>query len=750
MSLFALDAPLDASICGEKAARLSQLKREGFTVPDGWVVSADTSDLDTVARALTPSRDRPYIVRSSAIGEDGDTSSAAGQYLSVGPVETPSALIEAIQACRESYQSENAIAYRRQRQLPDTAMAVLVQPYKQASVAGVAFSRHPLDGAPFTAIEALPQAAAVVGGRQTPEHLEIPKAAATSSEIQQSDLLPANVLSLLVEQVARVEALFHGIPQDVEWVWDGDRLWIVQSRPISNLRPIWTRTIAAEVIPGAIHPLTWSINRPLTCGVWGDIYTVVLAERACGLDFSNTATLFGSHAYFNATLLGEIFRLMGLPEQGLEFLLRGEDMGKPPIASMVRNVPGIVRLLNRERVLPEEFERDCETIFDPALDLLESHSLTDLSVGELLERAEQIQDWLKPITYYSIVAPIGLAIRLALFRVSDESLSNDSSPEILSSRELQNLAADLRMAANGDFNSDRLDGLLTETPELSARFQTWLTTYGYLSEVGTDIAVPTWSDRPDTVKTLLFSLVRQAATEATGKTQIGWGKRWRAKRCEGRARVRDRIAEIYARLLAHLRWTFVELERRGRAEGIFAREGDIFFLKYPEVREWASRERPPETLAPLIAERHQQLEADRARVIPPVIYGNQMPVPRGVELEVATDLRGIPASAGCVEGVVKICHSLASYSAAPTDVPVILVVPYTDAGWAPLLASAGAIVAEVGGQLSHGAIVAREYGIPAVMNVSGATQKLQEGQRVRVDGALGTVEVLSDRPEVKV
>ena len=72
----------------------------------------------------------------------------------------------------------------------------------------------------------------------------------------------------------------------------------------------------------------------------------------------------------------------------------------------------------------------------------------------------------------------------------------------------------------------------------------------------------------------------------------------------------------------------------------------------------------------------------------------------------------------------------------------ILVVPYTDSGWSPLLALAGGLIAEVGGRLSHGAIVAREYGIPAVMDVHNATTLFQNGQRVRIDGRLGTVELL--------
>ncbi|MCZ0902523.1 hypothetical protein ON021_21705, partial [Microcoleus sp. HI-ES] len=83
-----------------------------------------------------------------------------------------------------------------------------------------------------------------------------------------------------------------------------------------------------------------------------------------------TATLLGSHAYFNATLLGEIFRMMGLPEQGLEFLLRGQKMGKPPLGKILPNLPGLWRLVQRERALNAEFKGDRTSIFLPALQKL--------------------------------------------------------------------------------------------------------------------------------------------------------------------------------------------------------------------------------------------------------------------------------------------------------------------------------------------------------------------------------------------
>ena len=103
-------------------------------------------------------------------------------------------------------------------------------------------------------------------------------------------------------------------------------------------------------------------------------------------------------------------------------------------------------------------------------------------------------------------------------------------------------------------------------------------------------------------------------------------------------------------------------------------------------------------------------------------------------------LTGIGASPGTLEGEVQVLTTLDT--TVPINQNTILVVPYTDAGWAPLLANLGGLIAEVGGQLSHGAIVAREYGIPAVMDVADVTRRLHTGQRVRIDGQQGTVEIL--------
>ena len=786
--LFSLDDSLDAGICGDKAAKLSQLKRAGFNVPAGFILPSkeegrgkkeegrrkkeegrgDEENGDrllisnSVIQNLKSKIQNRMIVRSSAAGEDGDTSSAAGQYQTIGPVFTEAELLDAINRCRQSYWTSEAVAYRRQRQLPDTQIAVLIQPYIDSQFAGVMFSRNPLDGGSQVIIEALPGGAeAVVGGQSTPVHLEIDFSTPESLEknltpIKKQSIIAQSIIAELVKQAQAIEAFFHGIPQDIEWSWDGEKIWILQSRPITNLQPFWTRTIAAEVIPGAIRPLTWSINRPLTCGVWGEIFQVVLGDRANGLNFNETATLLGSHAYFNATLLGEIFRMMGLPEQGLEFLLRGQKMGKPPLGKILPSLPGLWRLVQRERALNAEFKGDRTSIFLPALQSLEKEEgssatdyVTDVTdLTELLEKAEQIQEWLKPITYYNILGPIGLAIRKAIFRVNDDWLANDSAPEIASVRALQQLAQKLRQAAVSQSDETvsvaHLAQTFAETPALQADFEKWLDIYGYLSEVGTDIAVPTWREQPEIYQKLLITMAQKAENNlVVEKREIGltFSQKWRLDKCQERALVKNEISEIYARLLAHLRWTFLDIEACGLAMQVFQESGDIFYLEFGELQQWI-RSGASVSFKDTIRERRDRLLADRDRPIPPVVYGNLLPNSQKRSIELATSatniMQGIPASIGRVEGFVKICRT------ASTDLGenAIAVVPYTDAGWAPLLLGATAIIAEVGGQLSHGAIIAREYKIPAVMNISEATTRLRDGQKVRVDGYLGTVELL--------
>ncbi|MGP1385822.1 MAG: glycerol-3-phosphate acyltransferase [Thainema sp.] len=768
-----LQQSLQADKVGSKAATLAQLYQWGYPVPMGWVLQAG-DDPAAVAEAAQPSGSQPVVVRSSAVGEDSETASAAGQYQSMLNIASPEALQDAIVRCLNSYNAPSAIAYRQEHDIPDAQMAVLVQRQIDGAFSGVAFSRDPITcQGDAVVIEALPGGASrVVSGRETPELYRVwitqddfDQASAIAAAADSPDwFLPeesrfdlegeGDVPPRLIQQVAflvrHLEACYHGVPQDLEWTFDGQKLWVLQSRPVTTLLPIWTRKIAAEVIPGTIHPLTWSINRPLTCGVWGDLFTLVLADRVQDLDFEQTATLHHSYAYFNASLLGQIFRRMGLPAESLEFLTRGAKFSRPPLLSTLKNSAGLWRLLRREMRLPEDFERDNQQQFQPKLAKLSQDELDTLSPVELLTRMETLLDLLRSATYYSILAPLSLAVRQGVFKVPDAVLNRQQSPEVESIRALRAIADEnrslvLRIAPDCEHSSS-VFAALAESPDGQAvlnQIDRFLADYGYLSEVATDIAVPRWQENQHAVREMFTQFVLDPQDEVT---HVQPEKTTRQIRnVQQRLDLKGQVTQTYSRILAALRYTLVALGRHWREIKTLDQTRDIFFLELDEVRQLVAD--PSEALVQQIqqriAVRKTHFAADQEMTtVPNLVYGNEPPLFVASRPVTGNTLRGIGASPGQVEGQVLV---LKSFQAMPTMNPeTILVVPHTDAGWAPLLARAAGFIAEVGGRLSHGAIVAREYRIPAVMNVQDAMNHLKSGQWVRLDGSQGTVEILDN------
>ena len=758
VALASLGQVLKPEAVGNKAATLSQLRTWGYPVPMGYVLKAG-DDPAALLGLCDPTPEQPVVVRSSAVGEDGLGASAAGQYLSVTDVTSREELNSAIAACFDAYGRPSARRYREDQGLAEAAMNVLVQEQIQGVVAGVAFSRDPVvrcgDG---VIVEALPGAASqVVSGQITPHRYRVEISPADLTDdwqlsealelpLTRLDQEPGEISPRLIQQVAYVarhlERRFGDIPQDIEWAYDGQRLWVLQSRPITTLMPLWTRKIAAEVIPGVIHPLTWSINQPLTCGVWGQLFTLVLGQRATGLDFGQTAMLHRSQAYFNATLLGDIFLRMGLPPESLEFLTRGAKFSRPPLLATLGNIPGLLRLAQREWTVVSAFDKDDRNQLQPGLTRLKDpHTL---KTADLHQQIHTILGLLEVATWYNILAPLSFALRRAIWGV--DALDYSVSPEIAAVDALKTLAQrhqHLVATAGADTTGAALvDQLLAHSSDLSNDFEQFLADYGYLSEVATDIAVPTWREEPAPVKALLATFLQEPPAAAAPSKISGWQQR----QVQTRLALKGRVAEVYNRLLAELRTCFLALEARWLDQGLLARPGDIFFLTWPEIQTWATTAQAlslDAQVGPSIGERRQQRQLDQAWNAPYLVYGHAplvAPPPPVTVHQTGHLLTGIGASPGTLEGKVQVVNRLDPHLT--VDRSTILVVPYTDAGWAPLLAAIGGLIAEVGGQLSHGAIVAREYGIPAVMDVTDVTQRLRTGQRVRIDGQQGTVEIL--------
>jgi rifampicin phosphotransferase len=196
------------------------------------------------------------------------------------------------------------------------------------------------------------------------------------------------------------------------------------------------------------------------------------------------------------------------------------------------------------------------------------------------------------------------------------------------------------------------------------------------------------------------------------------------------------IIQLFARVRALLSSAGEELATTGRLEAA----DDIFFLSLPEARTAVAGG----DLRSLVRERRAEYGREmRRRHVPRVLLSDGTEPDTAVQIQTGDatgGLAGTPASGGVVSGVARVVLDPASGSLEPGE---ILVAPSTDPGWTPLFLTAGGLVMEMGGPMSHGAIVAREYGIPAVVGVPDATRRIATGQKVTVDGSSGKI-ILED------
>jgi pyruvate,water dikinase len=313
----------------------------------------------------------------------------------------------------------------------------------------------------------------------------------------------------------------------------------------------------------------------------------------------------------------------------------------------------------------------------------------------------------------------------------------------------------------------------SETPtELCRRFQernlpepaqreitAFLSRYGHRAVAEIDLGMPRWSDDPTHILGVLANYLRlenpelapdavfargAAEAEAAIETLVrrarcrGRLRAWLVRFALGRARELAGIREmpkyylviVLAAARRELARIGAELAQQGKIEAA----ADVFFLDFPEVRAAIGGR----DLRSRVGERRQAYETElRRRHVPRVLLSD------GTEPEAAMvstsgtgALAGTPASAGTVTGIARVVFDPVGAHLEPGE---ILVAPSTDPGWTPLFLTAGGLVMEMGGANSHGAVVAREYGIPAVVGVAGATSRIVTGQRVTVDGASGLI-----------
>ena len=769
------EAGLSATIADGLAADDGATIRAAFekvTIPAGLAAA--------IRRAYADLGGGPVAVRSSATAEDLAGAAFAGQQDTYLNVVGEDEVLDAMRRCWGSLWTERAIAYRRRQQIDsgNLRIAVVVQRMVDAEFAGVMFTANPVTGdRDEVVIDANPGLGeAVVAGLVTPDHYVIGSrgevrertlgrreviirstaggGVTRSTEAQpERATLPDPVVTELAALGGSVVAHF-GRPQDIEWAYADGRIWLVQARPMTAL-PLPPLKLSRLQRKLGLQLMDYMSVRPypLDMSGWvkpgiGRMVERMLAEiTGIRLDISDAlperdgvVERFVPHAP----------RLTKATPAALARVLRRISRYDP--AGWTKDP----RFLEFEEGIKVLAALDPRTLDWPQLfhacrrTLAVADLITDLRVDYLPRTGVDL------LRLRTLLTLLGSSNRFGMLIAATRTRTGDAN------RALEKLATQVRNDPTLREAFSRLDPpTLATRLHSDARFagfrevlHQFLDEYGHRETLSPLImTAPTWADDPAPVLGVIKVFLDErpqptaAAPSAEAERQLldhrfVRSPRRRAVLLRALEAARQGIAfredtHFYAtRAMTILRRMLLEAGRRLSEVGVLPKAEDVFHLRLEEL-EALSR---PDHLAAVDADRIRTIVRNRAArraelAAVPMLATASLVDPAAVAKDAL--VTGVPASGGRATGPVRVIREPAEFGAMRSG--DVLVCPYTNPAWTPLFQRAAAVVVDSGGVGSHAAIVAREYGIPAVMGTAIGTAVLSDRQRIVVDGDTGRV-----------
>ena len=622
-------------------------------------------------------------------------------------------------------------------------------------------------------------------------------------------VLDEREIAALTAAVVRVHwALGDGdTPQDVEWAYDGTTFWMLQSRPVTRL-PRWTFPgVPTETPTWSDGNIGDSFPRPLTLATWSLLDTtgqaVVYASAQVaeyplppGMEVFRR---FGGRPYFDLdSLQWSLYDSLGIPPAEANHTLGGFQPELPvPDGHPLRGRAGLARLRRRLRLgrRLRRFHREAP----PQIEALVARAresraadLATLSDAALLARFRDLQALgvaYQPVlqlaaTYYGgwvrlLEGVLGLAsrreARSLVGRLLAASGNVASAEQGYRVRQLADSAAGdaAALAALRDPDPCAWRRLAADA-SFRIAMEDYLDRYGHRAVFEMELASPRWADDPRYVlEQVRFHLdhpsapdprSRAAGVRRRAEAELAAIPAWLrpiARRILARARLgaalRENAKSGSAAAVALIRQMCLEVGRRLRAAGRIAAADDVFHLSLLEVEAWLTGAWDGTGADALVADRRARLAAQQAQELPGVITESPPaapgaparrtppapPVPAMPAMPDGDTWPGVAAAPGAAEGAARVLRT--PHDGSRMRRHDVLVAPSTDPGWTPLFLRASALVTETGGYLSHGAVVAREFGLPAVVNVRDAMRLIADGDRLRVDGDAGRVTRIRSR-----
>ncbi|WP_280507633.1 PEP/pyruvate-binding domain-containing protein [Nocardia flavorosea] len=770
---------------GGKAAGLAQLRRLGLAVPVGFVV-VDISGPGAIEAAaerfvrMAAAGAAPVAVRSSAVGEDGADQSFAGQYDTVLGVDSVDAFTAAVRTCAASVHSRRASSYSGQG---SATMHVVVQQMVDARAAGVVFTADPTTGRRdlmvIDAVTGLGEA--LVDGTASPDHIVLDSRGVPAvHEVGEVPVLSPEEIADI--RSAALRAAEHwGRPLDLEWAIDrSGKLWWLQARPITTLPGdlnemdsplagadhVYTRCNIGEMMPGAFCPLTASVSGYAIDYAMQMTQVVARAQPGYEKPWLQVGYFYG-HMFLNLTegtalssgLLGNSLEQFSMSICGR---VVDELQAKPP-KPFARKLVNTVRLTTHALSAGPAIRRLGDRIAEFRIPASDDPRLI---MRQLESGVEQYCDiTLTHVRSSSRAAVAANILESVLIRQAAENGRSEDegraeaarlmagASEVESALMLEELDSVVRIvaadaAAAEEFlanEPDRAVGTLQAADSLGGRaLRRFLGRHGHRGYRELCMRDPSWAEDPGGLGAMMQVMLRSALDpagrgavhtriEAPRSGVVGFLARLARGGARGREETKSKMA-----LMAHaLKLGYRHLGEVLAASGRLPDADLVFFFDRGELHRVVGEE----DIAGLVQcarKRREALAFQELLEFDDVSVGRPEPLVV-VPLQGITgdQISGRPAGRGTVEGVVRVAKSIVD--ARDVQRGEILVAPVTDVGWTPYFTVIAALVTDIGSSVSHGAVVAREYGLPCVVNTLVATRVLRTGDRVRVDGDRGLV-----------
>ena len=771
-----LDEVRKESAVGNKARNLSFLANNGYNVPRTLVClfdayshfrRGDASLLKHLEDDLHSHIDtgKRYSVRSSANIEDATSYSFAGQFYTQLNVSGVSDILDAINAVWKSVDAVNELDYIKTVKSDQTIqMGVIIQEMVIPEFSGVIFTRNPLTGLDEAVVEAVDGLGdALVQEGVTPDRW-VYKWGDWVEKPKNGDQRTSIILEI-IKEAKKLEKLY-GTPLDLEWCYDGEMIHWLQLREITALdsAKLFSNKISREFLPGMIKPLVWSVNIPMINSSWKDLFKEAIGNAADSIDVHKLSKQFYYRAYFNMGIIGDIFEVLGMPREALEILAGIESAGQDrpifrPSNKTFVHLPRMLITALRKLMFSKAIEKFLND-FRKHYNRINSVELDSLGYQETISYIDELFSLNRHGSYMVIVSQLlnslyNMMLKQMLsreFNTEDLHLSprtrrlRDSDPRYMIDRmriAYSSLERDMKDSVEA-ITSEQLPSDI-ERSEFGQLYIQFMEQFGHLSDSGNDFSRPAWKETPNVV----INLIKNKEAESGRKISrdnlelARFLKRKRIYRAIfGRAmryqEYRELVNSLYTFGYSQFRRFFLHLADLLKDAELIDHKEDIFYLKYNEVRKLVTNDLDHNDARVRIEQRKMEMDKYEDLVLPEIIIGDAPPI-NLLQQKIGMELTGVGTAGGHYTGPARVVRGVGDFGKIKEG--DVLVIPYSDVSWTPLFSLAKAVISESGGLLSHCSIVAREYGIPAVVSVDAATQ-IEDGALLAVDGNNGLVLVL--------